>query len=194
MAKYDGSERLEKMRVWRPGKIENGKRVKGHWRQVVASALGKEVADILGQVWKGLYHLDEDKIDWENDRYIEVNMVEDLSTWDFNRLTELVVLCHDRAIRMSINKCNFSCLKLIFHKRSRTGDITQRHPKMEEAIELIRSAIGLEIVDDQESDCELFSKGEPDGDCLSNGWYRCVECEHFDVGGSRNRGYREEDQ
>ena len=62
------------------------------------------------------------------------------ATFDFNNLTKLVVLGHDRMIRIDLltnpgpNRYCF-CL----HKRhKREGRMSERHPTIEEAIETIR--------------------------------------------------------
>lgn len=113
------------------------------------SPLGREVADILGQVWRGIYHLEKQirKVDWANTFWITINIYGDLSTYDFSRLTELVVLCHDRMLRLEISPCNFRYLTLIFHQRmNRDGMIGERMPTMEDHIQAIREHLGLEIL------------------------------------------------
>ena len=111
------------------------------------SPLGCEVANILGQVWAGLYHLDEralERADWSDLRWISVIIRhQDLATWDFNHLTQLVVLCHDRMIRMSIEGCGPRATRLSFWQRtSRTGSSSSRMPTIEEHVDMIRKAHG----------------------------------------------------
>ena len=144
--KYAGADHVANGRRWVPGKKIDGKMTKGQYCDIELSPLGIEVADILGQVWRGIYHLQYDLIDWSDPHHIEVNIAEGLSTWDFNRLTELVVLCHDRAVRLEIEPCNMRFVKLLFHQRGREGGMTKRHPTMEEAVQMVRDNIGLEIV------------------------------------------------
>jgi hypothetical protein len=52
-----------------------------------------------------------------------------LSTFDQNKLSELVFLAHDRAIRAQVSDG-----WIILHSRQREGSISQRHPTLEEAI------------------------------------------------------------
>jgi hypothetical protein len=116
------------------------------------SPFGAEVADILGQVFQGIYHIDSEvlhkRCQWDNERYIEVVMPDStncgLSTYDFNNLTTLVVLCHDRCVRLSIYAAAPNRLRLMFHKREgRTGSINEKHPTLEEAVRGIRERRGL---------------------------------------------------
>jgi hypothetical protein len=117
------------------------------------SPLGKEVADILGQVFLGIYHLDGSqsnlyKVNWREKYFIEINISYGLATFDFDHLTRLVTLCHDRMIRLEIKPCNFRYMKLIFHQRKvREGDISERMPTLESHVQSIRENIGLDILE-----------------------------------------------
>lgn len=127
--KYSGAE-------WLPNKV-----------QETMSPLGREVADIIGQVFMGIYHIDREitKVDWANPNWIEFCHYGELSTFDYCNLTSLVVLCHDRCIRLSISPASPRVLRLMFHLRTaRDGEINSRHPTIEKHIEIIRGAIGLE--------------------------------------------------
>lgn len=108
------------------------------------SPLGEAVADLLGDVFLGIYHLDEKalkRVDWSNTYYIEFCFGDrkELCTWDYDELTRLMVLAHDRMIRVSIEPRNFRCLTLRFHQRnSRTGPIDTRYPTLEDHTKIIR--------------------------------------------------------
>ena len=95
------------------------------------SPLGKEVADILGQVFSGIYHIDtavlSKKVDWSNKAYIELSIRDELATFDFGLLTKLVLCCHARKIRLSISGANYRYLKLLFLK-------SPNHPSIEDSI------------------------------------------------------------
>ena len=105
------------------------------------SPLGSNVADLLGDVFGGIYHLEKrllEKVDWANTIWIEVRIIGELSTFDNPRLTWLVVLAHDRMLRMSIDgHCNGQ-LRLMFHQRARTGDVSRRMPTIEDHLASIR--------------------------------------------------------
>jgi hypothetical protein len=62
-----------------------------------------------------------------------------MATWDFSELTRLVVMAHDRCIRAEITQGGPGLLKVLLHKRhTREGDISRRHPTLEEHIALCR--------------------------------------------------------
>ena len=111
------------------------------------SEIGEKVADLLGDLFAGIYHIDHKalvRVDWSNPHWIEVTVrSHGFSTWDFNLLTKLVVLCHDRCIRCEILPLsNWGYFKLNFHQRTRDGSIAHGHPTMEEAVAMIRERNG----------------------------------------------------
>ena len=104
------------------------------------SEFGVKVADILGAVFRGIYHIADSpafkKIDWTETNFIDVVIYGELSTFDFNKLTELVIACHDECVRMSVRAQSAKYLALLFHPRKgREGSMFERHPTMEQAIE-----------------------------------------------------------
>lgn len=116
--------------------------------KIKLSNFGVKVANIIGIVWQGIYHLQTSnyinkRTDWNNEKYIELIVTNGLSTWDRNDLTELVVLCHDARIRLEIQPCSPRHLKLTFHQRvpiEEASDmpICRGHPTIEEQIKRIR--------------------------------------------------------
>lgn len=105
------------------------------------SDLGRDVADILGQVYQGIYHLDKQalKVDWSNEDWIEIVIWGCLCTWDFSHLTNLVIMCHETAIRLELIAAAPNYLRLVFYRRKRQAEATsKRHPTIEEAVERVR--------------------------------------------------------
>ena len=100
------------------------------------SPLGAQVADLLGDLFVGLYHLDgAEKVDWANEHHIEVRVTyKDWATFDSNLLTKLVFLAHDRCLRASISPRSAQALTLLFHQRQREGGVWDRHPTLEGAV------------------------------------------------------------
>ena len=113
------------------------------------SPLGRKVADILGNVYLGIYHMHDmdpigfERIDWEDDHHIVVQIAENggLATADMPRLTNLVIACHDAAVRCEISPFSQKRLELMFHQRKRTGGMGERHPTIEEQIQIYRKHI-----------------------------------------------------
>ena len=112
------------------------------------SPLGREVADVLGQVFRGIYHVEKQakRVDWSDKYCIEFSYYASggIALYDFEHLTALLVLCHDRMLRMEIVP-NMRSLKLMFHMRTKRegGHISQRMPTLEAHIEGIRKNMGL---------------------------------------------------
>jgi len=113
------------------------------------SELGANVADILGQVFQGIYHLDNTtlyKTNWADTHMIEVLIRNELATFDFSHLTYLMVLCFDQDIRLAINPCNMQFIKLQFTQRTPEGPekhMFERIPTLEKSIIQARHYLGL---------------------------------------------------
>lgn len=102
------------------------------------SPFGVRVADILGQVYRGIYHMTDEvlKTDWSNTRLVVVGLgihVE-MATYDYNELTQLVFLCHAERIRLAIRGHGMSRLQLQFSPRTADGSFMARHPNLQEAV------------------------------------------------------------
>lgn len=62
-----------------------------------------------------------------------------LSTFDFDGLTRIVLLAHDRMIRVELQSSGPRMVKLCLHQRhKRDGCISGRHPTIEQALETHR--------------------------------------------------------
>lgn len=113
--------------------------------KVKCSPVGWIAAEILGFVYRGLYHLPEASLakpDWTNEHWVAVNVPDGLATYDGSALTELVLLAHDLGVRLEIQQGGPGRLKLYFHARERrTGGtgVWSRHPTLEEAAERLRA-------------------------------------------------------
>ncbi len=105
------------------------------------SPLGRRVANMLEEVFSGIYHIDKaiQRTDWTDQWVITIRVSRDLSTFDSDYLTKLVLAAHDHAIRVEISACNMQCVKIQFHARTREGQIYQRHPAIEQVVEAYRA-------------------------------------------------------
>lgn len=105
------------------------------------SDFGVRVADLIGQLTRGVYHVADEvrKMDWGSDHYIEWRTRWPLATTDSDGLTELVVLAHDRCIRVEIEGCSQWTVKVIFTPRVwGEQDPCLAHPAIEPHIAAIR--------------------------------------------------------
>lgn len=101
------------------------------------SPLGVKVADLLGYLFAGVYHIDRAvlRADWSNPSWIVVILrYETLSTFDNSLLTRLVFLAHHLALRVEVTAAAPNLLRLTFHQRRREGRIFERHPSLQEAV------------------------------------------------------------
>jgi hypothetical protein len=113
------------------------------YRGCEISVFGRKVANLLGDVFAGIYHIESAvlsrKVDWGCTYRIKIALYGGVSTYDHDLLTRLVVLAHDRCIRLEINGAAHGYLHLIFTPRvGRDADLYNRHPTMEEAIRVVR--------------------------------------------------------
>jgi hypothetical protein len=122
--------------------LNNGKAV---------SDIGALAADILQNVFDGIYHVqDIHRVSFAG-TYIEVPLFARMATYDSSLLTRLVVLAHDRCVRVELEAklvrseyegetVEFPALVASFSKRERGGDWYHGHPTMEEAIVTARTS------------------------------------------------------
>jgi hypothetical protein len=131
MSKYSGAD-------W----IETSLKIKN------MSPLGKLVADVLGQVFRGIYHLPTTSLkntDWSDKYMIEFNCHKSLSTVDGWELSWLIVLCFDNHLRLEISP-NMRSLSLMFHPRdpNDTEDSCRGIGSIEEIIMNTREELALQ--------------------------------------------------
>jgi hypothetical protein len=106
------------------------------------SETGKAAADLLGDVFLGIYHMNYTslkKVDWTDEWNIEVTVGKELSSFDGDELTRLLLLAHDRRMRVSLVGLGPHYMRLCISKRKkRTGQMHERLPTMEDHIALLR--------------------------------------------------------
>lgn len=96
----------------------------------------KRCYDLLCESFGGSWHLPENL--YSCGQGIKINYRGHLATFDNNTLTRLVVLAHDRCVRVEIAPAGPSCVAIKLHaRRCREGDSMVRHPTMEKAVELL---------------------------------------------------------
>ena len=111
------------------------------------SDLGRAVADLLGELFSGIYHLNDNalrKVEWSNTHHIIFYLSwRTMSTIDDSYLTRLVFLAHHLAIRVEIRACNMQGVQLMFHQRKRGTDGMRCHPTLDEAVEAFKRYVSL---------------------------------------------------
>lgn len=90
---------------------------------------------ILGIVGGGIYNA---PIGWEgltwHPRFVICSWRKGFGTFDFSDLTRFVFLCHEARIRGHIGPSGPGMLEVALHERVSLGDMTRRHPSLDEAI------------------------------------------------------------
>jgi hypothetical protein len=90
-------------------------------------------ADLVG----GFHHV-SDKFKPSYIDGVEINTRQTFATFDCDGLTRLVVLAHDRCIRVEICSSGPGRIRLMIHKRDPNGKhLWARHPKLMDAIKRI---------------------------------------------------------
>lgn len=97
-----------------------------------------KVAIILGLVFQGIHNapIAWERASWWRDSVV-VTLTSDggrFSTYDFDKLTAFVFLCHAARIRGAIMAGGVRSLSLSFHERHASGGMSQRHPNIAEAL------------------------------------------------------------
>lgn len=119
-------------------------------RDLKMSQIGRDVADLLGELVYGIYHLDPRalrRVDWTNPHHIEMVLpLHSLATADFDELTRLVFLAHHRAIRVEIQAATHRYFRLIFHQRER-GIGTYRHLSLDQAVAQFKATVSVPETD-----------------------------------------------
>lgn len=111
------------------------------------SEFGAKVAEILGDLYLGIYHeskaVTHKRVNWSSEDYIDVVVSDNnFATFDGSYLTRLVVLCHDHCVRCEVQAATRGYLRLRFHPRhGRDGSMWERHPTMENAVEGCRKLL-----------------------------------------------------
>lgn len=99
-----------------------------------------ECASFIADLFGGFNHVFGKWHAVQNGVYLNsTNGCNRFATFDFDKLTRAVVLAHDRCIRFAIEPSGPGMLQLWATKRKgREGRMSERHPTLEQAIELIR--------------------------------------------------------
>ena len=113
----------------------------------VARHLGRDLTEaertlvslVCDAMMTGPWNLQWKSLDGD-DRYASVSVRDNqLATYDFDALTRLVILAHDRCYRLALSQSAPRRIRIeIWRRRGRNGDFTQRHATIEEAIASVR--------------------------------------------------------
>ncbi len=93
---------------------------------------------VLNAVYRGAHHV-PDSLKKEP-KFWALSDARDFATYDFDLLTRFVFACHDLCVRGSIAPSGPGRIKIVIHDRTgRSGQMYDRHPTIEAAIENYRA-------------------------------------------------------
>lgn len=101
--------------------------------------------DILGMTFGGIYNA---PIRWKDVEYMSNDYAlivplegggREFATWDFNRLTMFVFLCHEARIRGALQVDKFKPMTIFLSPRTHDGNVSVRHPSLDEAVRDFRT-------------------------------------------------------
>jgi hypothetical protein len=96
---------------------------------------------MLGEWAQGFHHLPMPK-PWGLG--VRVHWTGDLSTWDFDCLTRLVLLAHKHCVRIEIGQGGPRGVAIMAHRRlEKLQSITEGHPNLEHLTKRIESMRGI---------------------------------------------------
>lgn len=99
----------------------------------------QEAEDFFAVIYRGKHHIPS-KIRDDGNGMFSVSHYGSLATFDFDELTRLVFLAHERAIRAWVRASQPRCVRIAIAKRLREGDdMTNHHPTVETALAKFRT-------------------------------------------------------
>ena len=107
--------------------------------KIEPSEFGARVADFLGDWQYGIYHLPSKslkRMQWGDERWMELVIYGGMATYDFDYLTRLVVLAHDYGIRIELEAAAWKYIRLVFYSMDGWA---KRQTDIETAIQRVRA-------------------------------------------------------
>lgn len=103
----------------------------------------EQAVAFFATLYRGEHHIPGAKWKGENVRPCghgwSVSHLGDLASYDGDELTRLVLLAHERCVRVEVSQGGPNRLRIAIWGRERTGGIAERHPTIEHAIEQFRA-------------------------------------------------------
>jgi len=99
-----------------------------------------EATSFFAKLYRGVHHIPDEKIRDEGNGCWSVAHYGGMSTFDFDELTRLVLLAHERCVRAWVTAGRPRYVRIWIAGRVRdTGDIVTSHPTIEQALAKFRA-------------------------------------------------------
>ncbi len=96
----------------------------------------EQATDFFSELYGGEHHIPGYKVKPYGQGFTIIHDRGDLATYDFNQLTKLVLMAHDKCIRVSVEGYASRKMRIsIWKRQGREGSMSLRHPTIEKAIE-----------------------------------------------------------
>ena len=92
---------------------------------------------VLEYVFRGWHHVEVRRVKRESPTQITYTHHGDLSTFDWDQLTRLVVAAHSLAVRVEVSSAGPCYVRIRLSERTRNGDMTMRHPTLAEHLTML---------------------------------------------------------
>lgn len=99
----------------------------------------EEATAFFAELYGGEHHIPKHKVFEYGNGWMVKHDRGDLATFDYNDMTRLVFMAHDKCYRASVSPSSKSVLEIAIWKRQREGSMCERHPTLEQAIEKFRT-------------------------------------------------------
>ena len=101
-----------------------------------------QCAKMFADVCRGFHHVNGTFKEFGSGVAIHTSL-SGWATWDYDNLTRLVVMAHDRMIRVDLLHSGSRMYGFALWKRhTRDGDMSKRHPTIEDAVSMCRQGYG----------------------------------------------------
>lgn len=106
------------------------------------SSLAEKALVVISRLYGGLHNMPwehKEKFDYYDNQHVSIIWFGGMATFDSDKLTTLVFLAHELALRIEVSPRAFRYLKISFWERKgRTGSLFDRHPSIDEVISFWR--------------------------------------------------------
>lgn len=113
-----------------------------HSRGKPTSLLGEKASTVIGELYRGIYHIERPVLnaDWSNRHEVSICVPDNqFSTYDDSLLTDIVLLAHKHNVRVTVRAAAHGYLRLIFVNVTKNGFFRDGHPTTDELIEKLQT-------------------------------------------------------